>query len=72
MELTFGTEPEFERTQWSEAVSMDTTLHDLAVQFYPSWNINWVSMEDALQKARRLKKPLHIVSADGPFKDEAC
>ena len=72
MELTFGREPEFERILWSEEVRLETALHNLAVQFYPAWNINWVSMEDALQMARRLNKPLHIVSADGPFKDEAC
>ena len=55
-----------------QSVSRAETELELARKFYPAWQINWQPMERAYELARRLKKPIHVVSADGPFKDEAC
>ncbi len=57
---------------WTESMSKANSELELARKFYAAWQIKWQPMEQAVDLARRLKKPIHVVSADGPFKDEAC
>lgn len=44
----------------------------LNCQFYKSEQINWVSMESALELAQAQQKPIHAISIDGPLADEVC
>ena len=44
----------------------------LARQFYKAQEIEWVPLDEALEKARLLDRPIHVVSADGTFMDESC
>ncbi len=72
IELAGGYSAVTDGVKWTASLGSEQVEHKLALRFYPAWQINWVPWEEALAKARRLKKPLHIVSANGPFKDEAC
>jgi hypothetical protein len=46
--------------------------HKLILQFYKSQQINWVLMDEALEVAKTLQKPIHVVSVDVPLDDESC
>ena len=72
IELVAGKSDVTDGIQWSASLDSKQSEHQLALRFYPAWKIDWVPWQGALERAQRLKKPLHIVSADGPFRDEAC
>ena len=72
IELVGGDCSVTDEVQWSASLPTEQADQKLALRFYPAWKIDWVPWKEALAKARQLKKPLHVVSADGPFKDEAC
>ncbi len=72
IELVAGNSWVTDGANWTASLGSKQAEHELALRFYPAWKIDWVPLEEALAKARHLKKPLHIVSAAGPFKDEAC
>ena len=72
IELRAGTADIIQDTQFSEAISLAETEHILMRRFYKSQQINWVSVDEALEIAQTAQKPIHIVSTDGPLTDEAC
>ena len=72
IELVGGGSSATDEVKWSESLPINQADQKLALQFYPAWKIDWIPWNEALAKAQQLKKPLHVVSADGPFKDEAC
>ncbi len=72
VELFSGHRVVVDAINWNQSMSRAESELELARKFYPAWQINWQPMERAYELARRLKKPIHVVSADGPFKDEAC
>ena len=80
MELRAGTEavlrdvtPRLEHTTSdSTAITQKKAERVLNCQFYKSEQINWVSMETALELAQAQQKPIHVISIDGPLADEAC
>ena len=56
----------------SNAITHEKAERALNCQFYKSEQINWVSMEAALELAQAQRKPIHAISIDGPLADEAC
>ncbi len=72
IELRAGTEAIIQDTQFSEAIPLAEAERILIRRFYKSQQINWVSVDAALEMARSEQKPIHIVSTDGPLTDEAC
>ena len=72
IELRAGTENIIQGTQFSEAITLAEASHLLSLRFYKSQQINWISVEEALEIAQTQQKPIHIVSTDGPLTDEAC
>lgn len=72
IELRAGTETIIQGTQFSEAILLAEAERLLILRFYKSQQINWVSVDAALEMARAEQKPIHIVSTDGPLTDEAC
>ena len=72
IELRAGTETIIQDTQFSEAIPLAEAERLLILRFYKSQQINWVSVDAALEMARAEQKPIHIVSTDGPLTDEAC
>ena len=55
-----------------EEISMKQSELVLARQFYKAQAIEWVPLEEAVEKAKSLDRPIHVVSADGTFMDESC
>lgn len=80
MELRTGTETVLQdiTTRLENAMSGSTVItqeeaeRSLNCQFYKSEQIDWVSMEAALELAQAQQKPIHAISIDGPLGDEAC
>ena len=56
----------------SNAITQAEAERALNCQFYKSEQINWVSMEAALELAQAQQKPIHAISIDGPLADEVC
>ena len=59
-------------TRGSTAITQAEAERALNCQFYKSEQIDWVSMESALELAQAQQKPIHVISIDGPLGDEAC
>ena len=80
MELRAGTEDVLRNittrlesvTSGSTAITQEEAEHVLNCQFYKSEQIDWVSMEAALELAQTQQKPIHVISIDGPLADETC
>ena len=72
IELRAGREDIIQNTEFFEAISLAEAERTLVRHFYKSQQINWVSVDEALEIAQTEQKPIHIVSTDGPLTDEAC
>lgn len=71
IEMTAGKGPT-QALAYSEEISMEKARLGLARQFYPAQFIEWVKLEEAVDTAVALNRPIHVVSADGTFMDESC
>ena len=72
MELCAGVQDVLQDAKFTEAVTQAEALHALMLRFYKSAQINWVSLEEALELAPALQKPVHAISSGGPLADESC
>lgn len=80
MELRAGTEDALRDitthlqslTSGSIAITQVEAERALNCQFYKSEEIDWVSMDMALELAQAQQKPIHAISIDGPLSDESC
>ena len=72
MELCAGTEDVLRDAKFTEAITQEEALQALMLCFYKSAQINWVSLEKALELAPILQKPIHAISSGGPLADESC
>ena len=71
IEMTAG-EKVAQQLTYSEEISMEEARLGLARRFYPAQFIEWVTLEEAVEMAKLLDRPIHVVSADGTFMDESC
>ena len=72
MELYAGKQDVLQDAEFAEAIPQAEALHTLMLCFYKSAQINWVSLEKALELAPVLQKPIHAISSGGPLADESC
>ena len=72
IELRAGVEDIVQDTQFSEAITLAEAERALILRFYKSQQINWISVDEALEMAQAQQQPIHVVSTDGPLDDEAC
>ena len=72
MELCTGAQDVLQDAKFTEAITEAEALHALMLRFYKSAQINWVSLEEALEMAPAQQKPVHAVSINGPLLDESC
>ena len=72
MELCAGAEDVFQDAKFTEAITQEEALQALMLRFYKSARINWVPLEEALELAPALQKPIHAISSGGPLADESC
>ena len=72
MELRAESQEVVPDTEFIESITQEAAKRKLILRFYKSQQINWVSLEEALEMAPAHQKPVHVVSIDGPLADEAC
>ena len=73
MELRVGTQHPVRDADFPEgSITHEEAKRILIQRFYRSEQINWVPPEHALEMAQTQQKPIHVISIDGPFTDEAC
>ena len=70
IELSAGTQPI--DVEYTESITQENAENKLISHYYKFHEINWVSLEEALEIAPIKKKPIHAVSIDGPIFDESC
>ena len=70
--LLAGTQAITSDTRFTEAITQEEAERRLIHRFYKSEQIEWVAMDKALEIARSLQRPIHVVSINGPLTDEAC
>lgn len=54
------------------SITQEDAERKMILRFYKSQQINWVSLEEALEMMQAQQKPVHAISIDGPLADEAC
>jgi len=72
MKLCAGVQDVLQDAKFTEAITQEETLHALMLRFYKFAQINWVSLEKALEMAPVEQKPIHAISSGGPLADESC
>ena len=72
MELHTGIEDVVQNTEFTDSITQEEVEQNLIRCFYKSQQINWVSLEEALEMAPAEQKPIHAISIDGPLFDESC
>ena len=70
MELAVGTQPH--DVEFTASITQEEAERALISRSYKFQQINWVSLEEALEMAPAEQKPIHVISVDGPLFDEAC
>ncbi len=70
MELCTGTYPR--DVAFTASITQEEAEHALMSCFYKLQQINWVSLEEALEMAPAQQKPIHAITLDGPLFDESC
>ena len=72
MELQTENDYDIDQIKFTESISLEEAKNKLVHCFYKSQQINWVSLGEALEMAPAHKKPIHVISIDGPLFDESC
>ena len=58
--------------KWKDVITPEEARKRLALKFYKFAEINWLPIEDAVEKAKATQRPLHAVLTWGPLDDESC
>ena len=72
IELRAETQEAVSDIEFVESITPEAAERKMILRFYKSQQINWVSLEEALEMAPAAQKPIHVVSIDGPLADESC
>ena len=72
IELRAGTQATLQDKKFIASITQAEAERALILRFYKSEQINWVSLEEALEIAPAQQKPIHAISIDGPLADEPC
>ena len=72
IELRTGISSAVQDPEFTVSITEEAAKHALILRFYKSQQINWVSLEEALEMAPAQQKPVHAISIDGPLADESC
>ena len=72
MELCAGIDSNTQNIEFAEFITEEEAAQKLIRRFYRSQQINWVSLEEALEMAPAQQKPIHAISINGPLADESC
>ena len=57
---------------WESAITPEEARKALELKFYKFAEIDWLTFEDAVEKAEATQRPIHAVISWGPLEDESC
>ncbi len=57
---------------YTQFISREEAESILILHYYRFHRVNWKTLEEAVELAPILRKPIHVVSLDGPLFDESC
>ena len=72
IELHTETQTVLSDTDVVESITQEEAERKMILRFYKSQQINWVSLEEALEMMQAQQEPVHAISIDGPLADESC
>ncbi|MDE0011673.1 MAG: hypothetical protein OXU36_11020 [Candidatus Poribacteria bacterium] len=72
IELHTETQAVLSDTDVVASITQEEAERKMILRFYKSQQINWVSLEEALEMMQAQQKPVHAISIDGPLADESC
>ncbi len=72
IELRTETQTVLSNAEVIASITQAEAERQMLLRFYKSQQINWVSLEAALEMMQAQQKPVHAISIDGPLADEAC
>lgn len=72
IELRTETQIVLSDTEVVASITQEEAEREMVLRFYKSEQINWVSLEEALEMMQAQQKTVHAISIDGPLADEAC
>lgn len=58
--------------EWESAITTEAARKRLELKFYKFAEIDWLPLEEAVEKAETTQRPLHAVISWGPLDDESC
>lgn len=62
----------FAEIDYNQSIPQEEAESILISHYYRFHRINWKTLEEAVELAPILRKPIHVVSLDGPLFDESC
>ena len=71
-QLELSTDTCLAEIDYNQAISQEEAESILISHYYRFHRINWRTLEEAVELAPILRKPIHVVSLDGPLFDESC
>jgi len=57
---------------WENAITPEEARRSLELKFYKFAEIDWLPLEDAVEKAEATQRPIHAVISWGPLENESC
>ena len=57
---------------WESAITSEEARKALELKLYKFAEIDWLTLEDAVEKAEATQRPIHAVISWGPLEDESC
>ncbi len=72
MELCSLSETEPKSIDWGTAITMEEVKKKFQDAFYKFFEIAWTPVEDAVERAKALNRPIHAVLLFGVLDDESC
>ena len=58
--------------KWRDVITPEAARRSLELKFYKFAEIDWLTLEDAVEKAAATQRPIHAVISWGPLEDESC
>ena len=58
--------------EWKDAITPEEARRRLELKFYKFAEIDWLPLEEAVEKAKATQRPLHAVLSWSPLDDEFC
>lgn len=72
MELLATDKTDQDEIAWDAAITMEKARRALELKFYKFAEINWLSIDEAVARAKATNRPIHAILVWGCLDDESC